>query len=415
MRFVVWFLLLFVGAVICATIFGSNDGLVSFFWKSYRLDLSINLFLLLLIEVCFILVLVMQGLRALMGLPRRAKEWRALRKERSAQSAFRESLALYFGGRYGRAEKFAQRALQIQSDSDISFQDHGLIALLHLLKAACAHRLQHHAHRDSQLALAYDVAQRHHQEAIEEGGRLLAAEWALDDRDAPRALSLLEALPPRVARRTQALQLKLQAARLGMRPQEALKTARLLAKHQAISAEAAASLIRSLAFESIDMARDTDQIQRIWLEFDISDQRDPFVAARAALRIANLGGAEHGRVWLRPFWDNLAPLTSEERQMICKALVACLQGISMDWLPCLEASAQDFPRESAVLHAVGTALAHWRLWGKAHTLLMQAAQDLSFNEHARRQAWLSLAQMAEHEGDKTRMLECYREAASLGT
>ena len=74
--------------------------------------------------------------------------------------------------------------------------------------------------------------------SAEEGARLLAAEWALDDRDAPRAIELLNALPLGVARRTHALRLKLQAARLGRLPQEALKTARLLIKHQGFSAVA---------------------------------------------------------------------------------------------------------------------------------------------------------------------------------
>ncbi|MFN9707786.1 MAG: heme biosynthesis protein HemY, partial [Burkholderiales bacterium] len=246
------------------------------------------------------------------------------------------------------------------------------------------------------------------------GARLLAAEWALDDRDALRALSLLEALPPGVARRTQALQLKLQAARLDGRPQEALRTARLLVKHQVISPAAATSLMRSLAFESIEAARDDSQLQRLWLEFDAADRRDPFVVAKAASRVADLGAPEHGRGWLRPFWDDLKSFTPEERMVLSNALVACIQGIPADWLPRLDACTQAFPREAAVAHAVGVALAHWRLWGKAHPLLVQAAQDPSCDERTRRQAWLSLAKIAEQEGQDARVLECYREAAILG-
>ena len=45
--------------------------------------------------------------------------------------------------------------------------------------------------------------------------RLLAAEWAVDDRDANRALTLLAELSPGAARRTQALRLRLQAAQSG--------------------------------------------------------------------------------------------------------------------------------------------------------------------------------------------------------
>ena len=49
MRAIIWFVLLFVIAVVAATTLGTNDGLVSFYWAGTRLDVSLNLFLLLLI------------------------------------------------------------------------------------------------------------------------------------------------------------------------------------------------------------------------------------------------------------------------------------------------------------------------------------------------------------------------------
>ena len=67
----------------------------------------------LVAAACFVLVLAAQALRSLVSLPRRAGEWRALRRERAAQAALREALAEYFGARYGRARKAAQRALAV--------------------------------------------------------------------------------------------------------------------------------------------------------------------------------------------------------------------------------------------------------------------------------------------------------------
>lgn len=414
MRFVIWFVLLFVVAVICATTLGTNDGMVSFFWRVHRVDLSLNFFLLLVLEACFVLVLVMQGVRTLVGLPQRAREWRAGRKDRVAQASLREALALYFGGRYSRAEKLAQRALTVQSDSDILTQDKEFTALARLLSAASAHRLQDRAGRDAQLAQALELSQRSMNRAVEEGARLLCAEWALDDRDASRALSLLAELPPGVARRTHALRLKLQATRLGRQPQEALKTARLLIKHQGISPVAAAGLMRSLAFESLDAARDVDQLQRIWLQFDAADRRDPFVAARAATRVAQLGAPEHARGWLRPFWDRMSDFTAEERAVLSTSLVEAIEGIGAEWLPRLEEAAQAFGREAEVAHAVGMALMQLQLWGKAQPLLSQAAEDTGSDLRTRRQAWLALARMAEQDDQMPRAIECYRSAALLG-
>ena len=284
----------------------------------------------------------------------------------------------------------------------------------HLLAAGSAHRLQDRATRDEALRAALDLSRKSPAaRSAEEGARLLAAEWALDDRDALRASELLAELPQGVARRTHALRLKLQAARLGRQPQDALKTARLLAKHQGFSKVAAQGLLRSLAFESLDTARDADQLRRVWLQFDPVDRRDAFVAARAAARAAELGAADEARGWLRPFWEQITELGADERAAVALSLVNAVHGLGPEWLPRLEAAAQAFPRDGAVALAVGSALAERQLWGKARRLLEQAAADAQLAPVARRKAWVALAQLAQQEGDATRAAEAFEGAARL--
>lgn len=414
MRAVVWFVLLFVVAVVAATTFGANDGLVSLYWSGWRMDVSMNLFVVALLGVCLALVTIFQAINALVGLPRRAHEWRVARRDRTAQAALRDALAQYFGGRYSRAQKSAQRALLIQAETPDLVQDNELTVLGHLLSAGSAHKLQDRAHRDDQLERALDISGRSSlARSAEEGARLLAAEWALDDRDAPRALSLLAALPPGVARRTHALRLKLQACRLAEQPHEALKTARLLAKHQAFSKVAAQGLLRSLAFESLDGARDADQVRRTWLALDNADRRDPLVAARAAMCLSRHGAPADARAWLRPFWDRLDDFSEDERSALAQSLVASMAGIGPDWLARLEAAARAYPREAAVAFAVGCALAERELWGKARLLLEQAAGDEGLDSASRRRAWLLLARLAEQQSDEERAAICFRRAAEL--
>jgi HemY protein len=414
MRSVVWLVLLFVAAVVAATVFGTNEGLASFYWGQWRLDMSLNLFLLLLLGTCFVLVTLMQAASVLTALPERAREWRTARRDRSAQAALREALAQYFGGRYSRAEAAAQRALAIQADTPELAQDNEFTVLAHLLHAGSAHRLQNRSQRDAQLARALELSQRSAAaRPAEEGARLLAAEWAIDDRDAGRALALLAELPPGVARRTHALRLKLQATRLGLQPLEALKTARLLAKHQGFSRSAALGLLRSLAFESLDTAHDLDQLRRTWLQLDPADRRDAFVASHAARRAVQLDAIDEARSWLRPFWERLAELGSDERAALAEALVAACPGIGSEWLPRLEAAAQAFPREGAVAHAVGTALAQRQLWGKARRLLEQAAADPGLANAGRRHALVQLAQLARQEGNDAQAADWLEAAARL--
>jgi len=414
-RLAIWFVILFAVAVVAASTFGTNDGLASFYWGAWRVDLSLNFFVLMLLGTCFLLVAVIQAINSLIGLPQRAREWRTARRDRSGQAALRDALAQYFGGRYTRAQKSAQRALAIQAETPELAQDNEFTVLGHLLAAGSAHRVQNRALRDEELRRALELSERSPAaRSAEEGARLLAAEWALDDRDAPRAIELLNALPLGVARRTHALRLKLQAARLGRQPQEALKTARQLIKHQGFSTIAAAGLVRSLAFEALDAAHDIDQLRRLWLSFDPADRRDPFIAARAASQASALGVHDEARAWLRPLWDDVADLAAEERAVVAEAFAAAASGIGPEWLPRLEAASQALPHDGAIALAAGSVLAERGLWGKARALLEQAAGDSVLPPTTRRKAWIALAELAAREGDAARAARCYESAARQG-
>jgi len=418
MRGVIWLVLLFVVAVVAATTLGSNDGLVSIYWGGWRTDFSLNLFVIVVLVACLTLMSAVQAVSALLSLPRRAGEWRALRRERAAQTALREALAEYFSARYGRARKAAQRALAIAVDTPVLRDDAEFMALGQLLAAGSLHRLQDRPRRDETLRLALKAARggrvlRSGPRSAEEAARLLAAEWALEDRDAPRALEALAALPPGAARRTHALRLKLQALRMARQPLEALHTARLLANHQAFSAVVAQSLLRGLAAETLESAHDSQQLRRLWGQFDAADRRDPVVVARAALRAVQLDAHEDARGWLRPFWDRLSELAREDREQVALALIEARSGVGVDWLPRLESAAQAFGHESAVVAAVGMVFAERQLWGKARRLLEQAAAAPGLPARARRAAWRELAALARRDADEARAVLCEQAAAAL--
>ena len=414
MRGVVWVVLIFTVAVVAATTLGPNDGLVTLYWRGWRTDLSLNFFVLLLVGTCLVLVAAVQAFSLLVSLPQRAGEWRALRRERAAQAALREALAESFAGRYGRARKAARRALAIQADSPALAPDSEFRLLAQLLEAGSLHRLQDRPQRDDVMRQALAATRSGvTQRAGDDAARLLAAEWALDDRDAPRALEMLAALPPGTARRTLALRLKLQATRMAREPLEGLHTARLLANHQAFSPVVAQSLLRSLAAEALENVHDVQQLRRLWGQFDAADRRDPIVTARAVQRAGQLKAFDEGRQWLRPFWDRLSELSRDEREQVALALIDCANGIGTDWLPRLESAAGAFGHEAAVVAAVGQAFAERQLWGKARKLLEQAAASPSLPGRTRRAAWRQLAALARQEFDEERAAACERGAAAV--
>jgi HemY protein len=414
MRGIIWLVLLFIVAVVAATTLGRNDGLVSIYFGAWRTDLSLNLFVLLVLAACAVLMVAARSINSLISMPQRAREWRQLRRERAGHAALREALAEYFAARYSRAHRAAQRALVIRSETEVLRSDGEFRVLGHLLAAASLHRMQDRTRRDDLMRqLRRKSREGWSTRPVDEGARLLAAEWAIDDRDAPRAIELLAELPAGVARRTQALRLRLLAQRLTLQPLQALQTARLLAKHQAFSPTAAASLLRTLAGEALDGARDADALRRVWLQLDAADRRDATLAARAATRAAAFGAHEDARAWLRPFWDGIDKLEADERERIALALLDAVPGLPSEWLPRLESAALALPNDPAIAAAVGTAMIERQLWGKARRPLEQAATAGGLCAQARRRAWRSLAQLAQEEGDTLRAQQCERAAAGV--
>lgn len=412
MRWMIWLLIIFVVAVLAASTLGANDGLVSIYWAPWRIDLSLNMFLLLLAGAGFVVHVAIGAVYALIGLPERARLWRIERRASAAQAALREALTYLLAGRYSRAHKSARRAVELQAQTEGLDRDSEFGALAHLLAAASLHRLQDRSRRDEELArVDVLVARPGAPSTVAEAASLLTAEWAVDDRRGEQALELLLAMPAGVARRTHALRLRLQAARLASQPLEAMRAARLLAKHQGLSQAAAEGLLRSLAIEAIESSRDADQLRRSWQQLDPADRRDPIVSARAAERAALLDAAADARAWLRPHWDDIAALGERERLAIARAFVEVLDGLPADWLALLEKAVTAVPNDAAVAYAVGCAMAQRELWGRSRRLLESAAQMPGAEPEIRRRAWQALARMAEYQDDTEQAQRCYKEAA----
>lgn len=422
MRYIVWFLLIFAVAVVAAVTLGRNDGLVAIAWRDWRVELSLNLFLATTVLACVALVMTLQALDSLLSLPKRARDWRVLNRDRAAQGALREALAEHFAARYRRSQKAAVRSVAMLEETPEIDQDGHARQLAHLLSAASAHKLQDRAQRDHHLAAMTDAGSagagprrgklKPHG-ATQEGAQLLAVEWALDDRDAAKALTLIDALPPGASRRTQALRLKLQAQRLEGRATEALVTARLLAKHQAFAPHAARGLLRSLATEALQSTRDTDQMRQAWATLDAQERQDPLLVAHAAKRMTDLGAAATARQWLEPLWGRLAQMPNDERAAVALATAHASEGAEATWLARLEEATRRHPQDPAVSAAAGNVYAQHQLWGKARAALEQAAKSPDLATPARRQAWRTLGQLAREQGDEARAQQCDHAAAIL--
>jgi HemY protein len=415
MRAALWFLALFAVAVAIALFAGNNQGTVTVFWPPHRVDLSLNLVLLLLFAVFVLLHAALGALAALFDLPRQALRWRTQQKERAMHGSLLDGYSHLLAGRFIRARKSAEMAL-VQEKS-LSASGHPLAAagqlrtLAHLLAAESAQALQDKAAREEHLKQALEQPSAREAHETHEGALMRAARWSLDDREAEAAMAWLKGLPQGAARRTLALRMKLKAARLTGRTAEALETARLLAKHRAFSPAAAQSIVRGLAADLLDDAHDPAQLQRAWISLEPSERLMPELAIHAAQRLTALGGDAHlARDWLLPVWEQQHELGEPLQVKLVLALKAGLDSLDGAWLARIEAAQKANPRDATLQYLAGVACMRRQLWGKAQQLMSQAVIGLR-DPNLHRDAWRSLALLAEERGDSEAAAQAWKRAA----
>jgi HemY protein len=423
MRAALWLMALFAIAVASALFAGNNPGTVTLFWAPHRIDMSLNLFLLLLAGSFLTLHLAMRALSSLMSIPQQARRWRLLQKERAIHTALLDSLSHLVSGRFIRARKTADLVISLEESvqrggEQLAYSGR-LRTLTHLIAAESAHALQDRVVRDAHFGQALEEAAGRDAQEAREGVQLRRARWALDDRDAPAAMQWLDELPSGASRRTVALRMRFRAARQAGEPRMALESSRLLTKHRAFSEAAGKSIARGLAIELIGTAHDTVQIQRVWDVLERAEQTIPEVACEAAGRLLLLGGgASVSRQWLLPVWESMVrdhdALNQVQRIRLARVLEQGfgLAGESPDavWLSRIESAQMANPRDGVLQYLAGMVCMRLNLWGKAQQLLKQSLLTLSQSELTR-DTWLALAHMAELRQDVQGAADAYREAA----
>ncbi len=427
MRAALWFLALFGMAVAIALFAGNNQGTITVFWPPYRVDLSLNLVVLLLALLFLTLHAALRALAALFAIPGHARSWRIQHQERAMHVALLDTLSHLMAGRFIRARKAAEVVLaresaMTRSGETLAYSGR-LRALSHLLAAESAQSLQDKVAREAHFRKALEQAARRDAQETREGLQLRAARWALEDHDAQGALQWLDDLPQGASRRTIALRLRLKAARMARQTPQALETARLLAKHRAFSEVAAQGLLRGLALELVLTAYDPDQLQAVWNQLEAAEREMPEVAIEASSRMQKLGGdVDVARTWLLPIWERMVAqagaLTDAQRISLIRVLesgFALASGApEAAWLTRIEQAQMANPADSALQYLAGITCMRLQLWGKAQQLLKQSLPRLQ-DAGLERNAWAALAELAEQRGDAIASTQAWQNAAKAAT
>jgi HemY protein len=389
MRWMVWLLVAFAAAVGMALLMRFNHGNVAILWPPYRIEVSVNLALVLLAAAFAALHLLLIGTARALALPQRVREYRARRQQDLAVGALRDSVLAFFEGRLARVERFARVA---QGDASTA----GPAALI---AARSAQRMQESGRRDRWL-----------QDAKADPGAANAvlmtqAELAVEDRRSQEAIEIVERLHANGARHIVSLRTALRAYEQAGRWEDVLRTLRLVEHRDALH-PAAVHRLRDRAYGEL-VARDAGDavsLRTRWRALRADERALPGLAASTAIALAQAGSPDEARRIVEQSLDaafDEAPVA---------AYVRVGGGALRDRLERLEGWRRRYGDEPALLLALGRVCAAERLWGKAEEYLKDAVRARpDVHAHA------ALGELYEALGRGDQAAAQFRAAARLAT
>jgi len=387
MRWLVSFVIVFAAAAAVALAMRYGEGYALFVYPPYRVEISMTL-LILLVLLAFWLVHALLRLAAqTVRLPSQVATYRRRRRASRGQAALRDAWHAFLEGRYGRSEKFAAKAYDLEEAP----------ALAALLAARSAHEMRDAEAREQWLARAEQS------EGATRAARLATqAELALADRRFEEARALLGELHATGPRHVATLRLLLRTEQGLQNWDEVLRLLRLLEKRGAITPELAAQLRITATIENLKKkALDPESLEVFWRKIPAADRVEPRIAEAAARLFIDLGGCRQAHTLIRDALDaqwssELVALYAE-----CNKSDDALERIDQceRWLAA-------HPQDATLLLTLGKLCMARELWGKATSFL-----DASLSIQPTRRAHIALATLYDRVGRASDANRHYRAAA----
>jgi len=348
-RILFWFLVLAAAAVGVALALRLTNGYVLFVAPPYRIELSLNLLLVLVVAGFAGAYALVRLVARAMQLPDEVRAFRRRQQQDSARLKQDAAVVALLEGRYGRARQFAQEALALPQSS-------GLPALV--------------AARAAMETRDFDVAERllarpdAMAASLTVPRLMLAAEMKLELGQPAEALAELQALRKEAGAHTAALRLELRALQAAGRFEDIPPLVDQLVKRKVLGGDEA-GLVRAVAHAEVlaQCGSDATRLRGQWGRLSDAEQRLPRIAAAGARGFVAIGAAREAA-------DILAK--SLERHWEPDLALQYAQCRTADPVPQIEqaeAWLKEHSQDATLLYALGILCEQAQLWGKAQTYL----------------------------------------------
>lgn len=379
-----WVLAVFALAVGLSLAAHLNDGYAIFAFPPYRAELSLNFAILLAVAGFALGYMLLRLVGRALRLPLHARAFRARRRDEKGRAALLAALQALFEGRYGRAEKAAGEAYQLDEAP----------ALCALIAARAAGELREIERRDQWLARA-----EHHDTDTRQARLAVQASLLLDDRRYADALVVLRELSESGGKRIATQRMLMKAhQRLG-HWDEVRRLAAAMGSRGVLSEVAATQLRITAQIESLrQRAQDAPGLALCWQRTE--DKLDARVARTAAELFIALGDCRCAHEIVE------AALEAEWSESLILIYGECLGAAIPAQIERAEKWLKARPRDRALLLTLGRLCLARELWGKAQSYL-----EASLSEEPSRSAYLALAQLCDCIGKPEEANRHYRASA----
>ncbi|GGY08997.1 heme biosynthesis HemY N-terminal domain-containing protein [Paludibacterium paludis] len=357
MKFVLWITGLFALAVLLGLLSTLNTGYAILFVPPWRLELSFNLMILALITLVALMYGALRLIALATGLPGEVRRFQRQRKLKASRHALREAGIAFFEGRFQRAEREAQKAM----DDEYAPENRALALLIAARSAGSTRDL---AKRDDYLARLEALPER-----LQLARHMLDAELKFETQDLTGALLALEKARELSPNLTSALRLELKVRMLQRQPEAVLALTEKLLKADAME-PAQARHYRLAAYTQQLAGMVNSNEVRDWLRRIPETER----------RNAQLVGAVVARLILVEDFDYAATLLSEAladndqaTPELARELFQIAESLASETRLSLLKAAEGWlkgrPRDHMLLLALGRLAYAEQLWGKAQSYL----------------------------------------------
>ena len=388
MRGLLWLLGLFALAAALAVAGRYNEGYALLVWPPYRLQISLNLLILLLVGGFVALYALSRVVARTMALPRAVQRYRERKSRERASQAIYDTVRLRIEGRFGQALKQATAAYE-------AGESPGLAALL---AARAAHSLRDETRYRFWLGKAAE-----HDGEMRLARLMTEAKLAVEERRFDEAAERIADLQAGGQRHIAALRLALRTAQAKGNWSEAVRVVRQLVKVKALTAAQADPVKRRAHQEGLrQRAGDSLALMAYWNEVPRDEQRDARLVgelARALIAAGDSAAAQKAiESQLAVGWDSaLADIYGRCEGGDVRGRLAKAE----EWL-------KREPRDPLLLLTLGRLCVQSQLWGKAESYL-----DASLAIAPGWEAHVELAHLAERIGCTDDANVHYRAAAEL--